>query len=184
MTAMLGRAADADEPVTRPRVVFVSDFTHLTAPFAAVAPLMLAPDCAWVSNLQAREHRPDPAWTPLKGFDGAVVVELEVGPIARAAGVPVQLRVGRPREAVDCVVTPLAWSPMRLAGLLPELDGDLQVSPLDEEGTASRLGLYGRYAVPLGGAGLTIDRLAMHRIAESTIRGFLREVSEAITSML
>jgi hypothetical protein len=43
--------------------------------------------------------------------------------------------------------------------------------------------MSGRYQVPLAQLGATLDRLAMHRVAEAAVRRFLSEISEALTEV-
>jgi hypothetical protein len=87
---------------------------------------------------------------------------------------------GEPRELSQTTTVPIVWTPTALDRLLPTLEADLQLSHLD--GTFSRLSVNGRYRPPLATIGLTIDRLALHRVAEASLRKFLLEVEEALTS--
>ncbi len=64
-------------------------------------------------------------------------------------------------------------------GLFPVLDADLTVAPAGERVTI--LALAGVYRPPLGAMGAALDRAIMHRVAGTTIRGFLVQVAGKIT---
>ncbi len=87
---------------------------------------------------------------------------------------------GEPRELNQMTTVPIEWTPTAYERLLPSLEADLQLSHLD--GSFCRLGISGRYRPPLASLGLTIDRLALHRVAESSLRRFLLGVEEALTA--
>ncbi len=73
----------------------------------------------------------------------------------------------------------LRWEVPGLGGgLFPVLDADLVLTSVAEDTTL--LTLAGTYRPPLGGLGAGIDRLILHRVAEATIRNFLKRVAEAI----
>lgn len=135
----------------RPRAVFVSDFLHVAAPYADLAPRLLDPRAPWLEHLASLS--PAPRYL---------------------------LSAGEPREVSQVTTVPIVWTPTALDRLLPTLEADLQLSQLD--GRFSRLSINGRYRPPLATLGLTIDRLALHRVAESSLRRFLLGVEEALTS--
>lgn len=70
---------------------------------------------------------------------------------------------------------PIRWEAATLSGLFPILDGNLELSPVDE--TTCRLSLVASYRPPLDGVGRRLDRVAFHRVAESTVRSFLELLS-------
>jgi hypothetical protein len=45
----------------------------------------------------------------------------------------------------------------------------------------TQLTLRGRYEPPLGTLGRQIDRLLLHRVAEATVRSFMRRLAESLT---
>jgi hypothetical protein len=168
-----------------PRPVFVADFLHLPAAFTDLRPALGDPDAHWLQRLQADdsgELEPSGQDGSIRLRSGALSLEVEVGPSRRLPTVRIRLQVGPPRMAEEYVVTPLSWRPLQLGGVLPGLDGHLELSPSDEAGGWSRLGLYGRYHVPLARAGVTVDRLALHRVAEATMRRLLGAVGDALTA--
>jgi hypothetical protein len=63
--------------------------------------------------------------------------------------------------------------------LFPVLDADLRLAPAAEGG--SLLTLAGVYRPPLGALGQALDRALLHRVAVTTIRGFLARVAASIT---
>lgn len=154
----------------RGRVAFVSDFRHLVAPFATLAPVLLDPRSLWLYRL---------ADAAAAGDDTArsgATVRVGLGP--KRARVPVVVSLGVPRGREDVVVIPLTWEPAQFDRLLPALEGDLELSALGE--AHSRLAITGRYRTPLAQLGLSLDRVALHRIAESSVRNFLEEVEAAL----
>ena len=76
------------------------------------------------------------------------------------------------------MIVPFSWEPTTFERLLPKLEADLELSALGESDT--RLAINGRYRVPLGQLGLNLDRVAMHRVAESSLRRFLLEVQDSL----
>ncbi|MGH9172037.1 MAG: hypothetical protein ACRD0Z_14405 [Acidimicrobiales bacterium] len=177
MSALSSRQPVFEERSRRPRPVFIADFIHIAAPFPDVAHVMLHSPDEWLSQLgedPPRNHE------SLRRHDDSYVLVMDVGPSCRLASLPVHLTVDRARSSDDCVITPVAWTSDIWSPLLPDLEGDLLLTALDEDGAASRLGLHGRYAVPLAEVGRAVDKLAMHRVAEATIRRFLREASDAL----
>ena len=64
-------------------------------------------------------------------------------------------------------------------GLFPVLDADLRLAPAAEGGSV--LTLAGVYRPPLGVLGQALDRALLHRVALTTIRGFLAQVAASIT---
>jgi hypothetical protein len=73
----------------------------------------------------------------------------------------------------------LRWEGRGLGGrLFPVLDADLTLTSAGENATV--LTLAGAYRPPLGSLGAELDRLVLHRVAEATIRNFLRRVATAL----
>lgn len=64
-------------------------------------------------------------------------------------------------------------------GLFPTLDADIRLLPAGEQTTS--LLLSGVYRPPLGSLGATLDRAALHRVADATIRNFLDRLAADIT---
>lgn len=92
-------------------------------------------------------------------------IEVHVGPVQRFAyGVTVQV----------------GWKGAQHPELYPQLDGHLRLEPQQPTGTTLRFDA--RYTPPAGRLGATINRAVMHRVAESTVDGFLTRVVEQLAS--
>ena len=171
-----GRSAD------RSRAVLVSDFLHVPASFGELAPALLDDGAPWLRSI---ERGAGPGGMSRVGemgeaadHDRIVVATIQVGPGPRISRPSVVVKSGPAREHLGTVIVPLSWVPVHLEALLPRLEADLQLSYLDVD--VCRLALEGRYRVPLGQAGWGVDRVALHRVAESSVRRFLHEVEEAV----
>jgi hypothetical protein len=107
---------------------------------------------------------------------------LRVGPTVagRSIGVPVEVRLGPRWTRGGAVAVPIRWESAVLGGLFPVLDGTLVFSRLGEDST--RLELEASYRPPLDAFGELLDRALLHRVAESTIRSFLRRMADTIHS--
>jgi hypothetical protein len=162
------------------RAVFVSDFVHVGASFSDLAPVFMDEGAAWLRRLESAT--PDPAGDGSDAGPGAAdgiataVVRLGIG--AMHAGPAVTVSAGPPRFRDHNVIVPITWEPLALEQLLPRLDGDLELSDFGSD--VARLALSGRYRVPLGSLGWGIDRIAMHRVAEASLRRFLQDVQQAV----
>jgi hypothetical protein len=153
--------------------MFVRDFIHVAQPFESVAPRFVA-DATWLTaiaedatvngrELAAGLRLDDPRERPE-----------EVAPAARPGSV--QCDSGPVRVRRDSLVVPLTITATD-AGAMPELEADLEVSPLGP--TLCQLTLsatYRRAAVP--GA----DEALAQRAAEAVARAFLQAVAERITA--
>jgi hypothetical protein len=88
------------------------------------------------------------------------------------------LRAGDARQNTSSVIIPMRWEPVAFERLLPVLESDIELLSL---GTGHcRLSVSGRYQVPFAQLGATLDRLAMRRVAEMAVRGFLLEIADAL----
>lgn len=83
----------------------------------------------------------------------------------------VEIRSGPLRHHGDSVLIPLRWVASEGASLFPRLDADLEASPFGPAQT--QLVLRARYEPPGGALGRGVDRVLLHRLAESTLRAFL-----------
>jgi hypothetical protein len=96
------------------------------------------------------------------------------------AGRKVRVTLGASYERDDAIVVPISWRSSTLSGLFPVLDGNLEVTPLDEH--HCRVGLIASYLPPLGELGRQLDQVLLHRIADSTARAFLDRVADSLES--
>ena len=107
-------------------------------------------------------------------------LRLRVGPIKSLPmlGKTVTLHAEQPIERGEVTVVPLTWHATGSQGLFPVLNADLEVAALSP--TFTQLTLRGHYQPPLGAVGQRLDQLLMHRVAEATIRAFMRRLAEGL----
>ena len=72
------------------------------------------------------------------------------------------------------------WEATGPSGLFPVLDADITLVPSGEH--ATRLTMAGAYRPPLGLLGQALDRAVLHRVAATTVRGFLARVAAWISA--
>ncbi|CAG4930166.1 MULTISPECIES: hypothetical protein [Acidithrix] len=147
---------------------FIFDFVHFEAKYEEVVSLLEVDQAKWL-GVASREILEDQSFVTRVGPSGLISKQVEV-------------YMGESRQAFGCVLLPIAWESHSAKFLFPRLEGDLEFSRVDE--THVRLALRGSYRVPLGAFGEKIDKLIMHRMAESTVRSFLTGVSDEISSRL
>jgi hypothetical protein len=148
--------------------MFIHDFVYVDAPAEAVCTRILEDHGSWLGPLavdatqegEALRVRIGPAG-PLPGLSRTALVEL-----------------GEPQRRGDATVVPLTWHASGGAAMFPVLSADLEVAGLGPART--QLSVMGRYDPPLGGLGRTLDRLLFHRVAEASVRSFLRRVAEVL----
>ena len=155
----------------------------MAVPFSELVTVLMDEDAAWLQRLDEPSASGPPADGTEQGETtrhGLVAVTVRIGPGPKFARQPVRVTSGPPRAHGHSVILPITWEPVVFERLLPRLEADLEMSDAGELFT--RLALSGRYHVPLAQLGATIDRLAMHRVAESSLRGFLADVEEAVVA--
>jgi len=64
----------------------------------------------------------------------------------------------------------LSWEPLDHEDIYPTVSADLEIEPIDDRRTM--VSLLASYKPPLGRIGAVVDRVAMHRLAESALRRF------------
>lgn len=114
--------------------------------------------------------------------------------VAYREGEALQARVG-PTESLAKVVTleigmaeihsyglayPVHWSASGARLLFPELTADLILS--NDGRDATKLTLRGTYQPPMGALGRIADRAVLGRVAEATVRSWMDQLAEALTS--
>ena len=90
----------------------------------------------------------------------------------------VVVELGQPVRSGSKTVFPLRWAANGPGGLFPSLDADLEVATLRPGRT--QLATSARYVPPFGSVGRAIDRAALSRVAEATLKDFLDRVADAI----
>jgi hypothetical protein len=121
------------------------------------------------------------SWLPALA-DGAaeraepLLAEVGAGPSNLRLSKRVTVRLRQPVQFPSKLSLPMTWEPG--GWLLPKLDAELELGSLGKGRT--QLAINGRYEPPLGVVGRTVDRLALHRVAEATIKDFLDRVAAAL----
>jgi hypothetical protein len=73
-------------------------------------------------------------------------------------------------------VVPIRWHAAGpLGGAFPVLDANIELSA---NASGSEILVIGSYRPPLGDVGAVVDRLLLHRVAESTIRHFVEQLAD------
>lgn len=142
--------------------MFVQDFVEIDVPYEKVMALLDAAPGevgVWGAAAYRRGER------------------LAVG-LGPALATSVEMKVGRAQQGLESAIIPIEWSAVNAANLFPHMDAELVVAPLPDGGTQVRF--RGAYDAPLDGFGRVLDRLALHRIAESTVRSFLQRLADAM----
>ncbi len=102
---------------------------------------------------------------------------MAVGP-TRTLAASVDLKIGEPIRGMESLTIPIEWSALGGTSFFPRMVAELVVAPLPDDST--QIGLRGSYEAPLDGVGKLLDRLALHRVAESTVRSFLNRLAQAV----
>ncbi len=148
--------------------MFLRYYVELDLPAAQVEAALLDSPSTWLPPL---------ADGALKRGE-ALLAEVGVGPPGLRVSKRVAVRIGPPVRFPSKLSLPMTWEPG--GRLLPRLDAELELGNL---GTArTQLAISGRYEPPLGTVGRTVNRLALHRVAEATIKDFLDRVQAALES--
>lgn len=103
---------------------------------------------------------------------------LAVGPGDGVLTVSVALEVGEPIRGASGSTIPLTWRAAGATSLFPMMEAELVLTPLGPELT--HVTFRGSYDPPLAGLGAVLDRIALHRVAESTVRVFLQRLAAAL----
>lgn len=96
------------------------------------------------------------------------------GPLSKT----VEIEVGDPMHGTETVTYPVVWRASGPAAIFPSMDAEIVIAPLGPGRT--HITFQGRYEPPLDGVGKLIDRAAMHRVAESTVRHLMERLARAI----
>lgn len=102
--------------------------------------------------------------------------EMAVGP-SQAVAVPVEFTMGVPVVGSNSIAFPISWRAAGSTLLFPHMDAELVLSPLGE---STHVEFRGVYTPPMGPVGALLDRVAMHRLAEATVRNFLERLVDLI----
>jgi hypothetical protein len=149
--------------------MFVRDFIHVAHPFESVAPRFVA-DATWLTAIaESATTNGRELSAALRLGDGADGAEADGAGTVHCDSGPVRVRR-------DSIVVPLTITASG-AGAVPELEGDLEVSPLGPTLCQLTLNATYRRAVVSGA-----DDALAQRAAEVVARAFLQAVAERITT--
>lgn len=113
-------------------------------------------------------------------YDDGVEYLLRVGPLGAVPGASrlVRVRFTEPACREGAVSVGLRWEATGVTSSpFPALDADIRVT---DEGGGSRVTLTGSYLPAFGAVGEGLDRLALHTVAEATIRASLDQITAAL----
>ena len=105
-----------------------------------------------------------------------------VGPLGAAPGTSKLVAVRFSDMAVrqDLAIWAMRWEATGPTGaLFPALDADITLAKSGQD--AVILAVRGVYRSPFGGLGAGLDRVALRRVAQATIRTFTHRIGAAIT---
>lgn len=150
------------------RVVFVQDFQVAERPYEEVV--------AWIGQDARRlfQRALEDARVEGERLRGRVCPANWPAVLAKT----VELRCEPLRIRGDLALVAFSWRASGAPSLFPELDADLEIAPFGAWQT--RLTLLGRYQPPGGVLGWHLDQLVLRRLAESTLRAFLRSLCAAV----
>jgi hypothetical protein len=149
--------------------MFLRYYVELDLPAEQAQAALLASPSTWLPTLaDGAVERAEP-----------LLAEVGVGPGGLRLAKRVAVRLGKPVQFPSKLSLPMTWEPG--GRLLPRLEGELELGTLGR--TRTQLAISGRYEPPLGTVGRTVDRLALHRVAEATIKDFLDRVAAMLTAM-
>jgi hypothetical protein len=147
-------------------ITFLRYYVELNLPAAQAKAALLDSPSSWLPALA------DGALERAK----PLLAEVGVGPARLRVTKRVAVRLGEPVEFPSRLSLPMTWEPN--GWLLPNLQAELALGPLSKSRT--QLAISGRYEPPLGVVGRTVDRIALHRVAEATVKDFLDEVATVL----
>jgi hypothetical protein len=148
-------------------VRFVRDFVDLDMDWEAAALQITQHPSSWLGELITGTRL---SQSPVQAKMGLRA--------AKIFGASVVVTLAAPSRSRDSVIFPITWAPVSRSRLLPTFEGTLGVSGLGQG--ASQLWLEGTYRAPLGRPGQLMDQAVFHRLADSSIRGFLLRLARSL----
>ena len=108
-------------------------------------------------------------------------VLMRIGPALgdHVLGIPARVHLGPRWTRGGCAAIALRWEAALFDSLFPVLDGTLIISPLGKH--RCRVAIEASYRPPLEGIGALLDRALLHRVAQSTVHEFLRQLGTALS---
>jgi len=148
--------------------MLLHDFAYVSRPIAEVRDLILTDHGSWMSPL-----------AEAAAVEGEQL-RVRVGPVQALPMLAKTVRVelGEAIANGEVTIVPLTWRATGVPGLFPALTADLELAPLDPG--LCQLSLRGRYVPPMGVVGRQVDRLLLHRVAEASIRSFMKRLAGSL----
>lgn len=92
----------------------------------------------------------------------------------------VRLHAKDPVTTDTDTTVPIVWEATGATGLFPKMEGYLILASVGPDHT--QLSFRGNYDPPLGALGRALDKVLMHRLAESSVKGFVDRIGSALES--
>jgi hypothetical protein len=118
-------------------------------------------------------------WAGIAYRDGESL-RARVGPHADGFAKEVRLEIGEAEIQKKGLVYPIKWIATGASSLFPTMTADLVLSHAGAIGT--RISFEGTYEPPMGPLGKAIDRVALRRFAESTVRDWVDRIAGAVAT--
>lgn len=118
-------------------------------------------------------------WAGIAYRDGESL-RARVGPHADGLAKEVRLEIGEAEIQKKGLVYPIKWIATGASSLFPTMTADLVLSHVGSIGT--RISFEGTYEPPMGPLGKAIDRVALRRFAESTVRDWVDRIAGAVAT--
>lgn len=156
----------------------IRSFDYVNHPYAEVRDRLVAdPVAVFRSATRAATARANDVAAQLHvsvgGLEVAADIALSTGTITEES----------PGPSGGLVIRiPIYWEAANRARLFPFMNAVLSVYPLTA--TETQLDLEGQYEPPLGLAGLAIDGLLLHRVAEASVHRFVGDVARYLRERL
>lgn len=109
-----------------------------------------------------------------KGEEVRARIGLSAGPLTKE----VVLELGEPTRGSESVTYPVSWRATGAATLFPTMDAEIVLAPMGAEST--HLTFQGRYQPPLAAVGYLLDRAALHRVAEATVKYLVDGLTQGV----
>lgn len=104
---------------------------------------------------------------------------ISVGKGPASVAKAVRMQVGDPIQAREETTVPVIWEATGPSGLFPKMEGSLIMAAVGADLT--QLAFRGTYDPPMGALGRALDKVLMHRLAESSVKGFVDRIGEALS---
>ena len=151
--------------------MFVKYYTHLERPFDELVGSFTATDIP-LNEWAIDAYRDAERLTAKIGLGGTKTPLL-----AKTVEFHIEDRVA----SADRVSLPINWTATGPTSLFPRMEADLIIEPLGPDLT--QLTFQGSYTPPFGAPGLLLDRWALHRVAEASVKNLVDRVANALRTI-